>query len=448
MKKLKKLIGLPFSDFENMIKPQDKNEDPQIHVRTAALIPTSKVGDEMALTSIFLSSIRLIKEFRDAVLKEIKFPRSGKNYFYTEVSFPQIFDGRFDGMIVNVSSGKIKDVAFFEMKNGKNNLDKDQIDKYIKFIKSGLKVNNLVTISNQFVSDVQESPIEQLRVPPSFNLYHLSWTYLLTIAHILLFDNEDNIEDVDQIEIMKEVVRYFENDKSGILNHSSMSESWRDVSDKLFRNEKLLKSDKNVRSAVNSWHQKERDLALMLSRNLGANIKSSKRGKKDLDNGVDKLLKSQTLNGSIIIKDAISKLKIKLDFIRRSATFSVVLTPPSDKTNNGKVSFLYKQLEKCQKKEGELYDSIVNDILIEPDFKFLKNQPNYSLKALRDENFRTHNDIQKFTIHYTKNFKGNFSSRNKFVNEIDQMTLKFYEGVVQHLSNWKKPPPKIDNFTA
>ena len=163
---------------------------------------------------------------------------------------------------------------------------------------------------------------------------------------------------------------------------------------------------------------------------------------------MDKLLKSQTLNGSIIIKDAISKLKIKLDFIRRSATFSVVLTPPSDKTNNGKVSFLYKQLEKCQKKEGELYDSIVNDILIEPDFKFLKNQPNYSLKALRDENFRTHNDIQKFTIHYTKNFKGNFSSRNKFVNEIDQMTLKFYEGVVQHLSNWKKPPPKIDNFTA
>ena len=153
-------------------------------------------------------------------------------------------------MIINVSSGKIKDVAFFEMKNGKNNLDKDQIDKYIKFIKSGLKVNNLVTISNQFVSDVQESPIEQLRVPPSFNLYHLSWTYLLTIAHILLFDNEDNIEDVDQIEIMKEVVRYFENDKSGILNHSSMSESWRDVSDKLFRNEKLLKSDKNVRSAL------------------------------------------------------------------------------------------------------------------------------------------------------------------------------------------------------
>ena len=70
MKKLKKLIGLPFSDFENMIKPQDKNEDPQIHVRTAALIPTSKVGDEMALTSIFLSSIRLIKEFRDAVLKD------------------------------------------------------------------------------------------------------------------------------------------------------------------------------------------------------------------------------------------------------------------------------------------------------------------------------------------------------------------------------------------
>ena len=51
------------------------------------------------------------------------------------------------------------------------------------------------------------------------------------------------------------------------------------------------------------------------------------------------------------------------------------------------------------------------------------------------------NDLQ-----YTTNFKGSFSSRNKFVSEIDQMTLMFYEAVVQHLSNWKKPPPKIDNF--
>lgn len=446
MKKLNKLIGLSLSDFENMIKPSGKNEDPQIYVRSAALIPTSKVGDEMALTSIFLSSIRLIKEFRDVVFKEIKFPRSGKNYFYTEVSFPQIFDGRFDGMIINVSSGKIKDVAFFEMKNGKNNLDKSQIDKYIKFLKSGLKVNKLVTISNQFVSDVNETPIEQLRVPPSFNLCHLSWTYLLTIAHILLFDNDDNIEDVDQIEIMKEVVRYFENDKSGILNHSSMSESWKEISDKLFRNEKLLKSDKKVREAVNSWHQKERDLALLLSRNLGADIKSSKRAKKDLDNAIDKLLKKHILLGSILIKDAISKISIKLDFIRRSVTLSVALIPPSDKTNNGKVSFLFKQFEKCQKKEGQLYDNISEDLLIEPDFKFLKNQPNYSLKVFRNENFKAHNDIQRFTIHYTRNFKGSFSSRNKFVSEIDQMTLMFYEAVVQHLSNWKKPPPKIDNF--
>ena len=449
MKKLKKLIGIPFSDFEEMIKPSSRNEEPQIYVRSAALIPTTKVGDEMALTSIFLSSIRLIKEFRDTVLKEIKFPRSGKNYYYTEVSFHKnIFDGRFDGMIVNVSGSKIRDAVFFEMKNGKNDLDKNQIDKYIKFVKTGLKVNNLVTISNQFVSDVRKTPIEHLKVPPSFNLYHLSWTYLLTIAHILLFDNDDNIEDIDQIEIMNEVVRYFENDKSGILNHSSMSEGWKVVSDKIFRNERLLKSDKLLRSAVNSWHQKERDLALLLSRNLGANIKSSKRGKKDLDNGINKLLKSHNLDGSIIIKEAISNLNIKLDFIRRSVTFSVVLTPPADKTNNGKVSFLYKQLEKCQKKEGELYDSIVNDILIEPDFKFLKNQPNYSLNAIRDENFRTHNDIQKFTIHYTKNLKGSFPSRNKFESEVDQITLKFYEGIVQHLSNWKKPPPKVDNFNA
>ena len=447
MKKLKKLIGLSMTDFENYVNPQDKDLQSQINLRQANLIPTIKVGDEMALTSIFLSTIKLVKEFRNTIFKDLKFPRSGKNLFYTEVSFPDLFEGRIDGMIVNVSSGIIKDVMFFEMKNGSNKLDSEQLDKYIKLSRE-LKVDKLVTISNEFVSDVHETPVEKLRVPKNFNLYHLSWTYILTLAHILLFDNDDNIDDVDQVEIMKEVVKYLESDKSGVTGHSSMCIDWKEISEKLFKNEKLLISDKKVKEVVSSWHQKEKDLALMLSRVLGARIKSSKKLKTSTDSDVKKLLKDYFLKGSLNIKDAVSNLEIKLDFIRRTITMSVIVSPPADKSNNSKVSFLFKQLEKCKKKEGELYDRVIQDVLIEPNFKFLKNQTNYSLVDLRNENFRGYNDIQKFYINYTVNLKSSFSSRTKFVKEIDDMALKFYESIVQHLSNWKKPPPKIDNFIS
>tara|TARA_B100000767_G_C19713541_1_gene513876 strand:- start:100 stop:1440 length:1341 start_codon:yes stop_codon:yes gene_type:complete len=446
MKKLTKLIGLKKTEFDEYINSKDPKIKSQINVRPARLIPVLKTGDEMALSSIFLASLRLVKEFRDTIFKEIKFSRNGKLFYYTEVCFPELFKERIDGMVINVVSGKIKDVAFFEMKSSKNPLNREQIERYIKISKS-LKVNKLITISNQFVSDSKESPIEKFKVSPSFNLYHFSWTYLLTIAQILLFDNEDNIEDVDQIEIMKEVVEYLEHPKSGLLGNTNMSEGWKEVSDKLFKQERILKKEFILKEAVKSWHQEEKDLALLLSRSLGSSIKSSVKNKSSLNDDIDKLLKTQTLKGSLIIKNAVSKIDINLDFNRRIISMSIILDPPKDKKNNGKVGFLFRQLEKCKKKEGKLYDEIIEEILIEPDFKFLKSQSNYNLDDLRNEDFRKYNEIQNFKILNVKSLKGSFSSRSKFVYEIENMALKFYEGIIQHLTNWKKPPPKVDNFS-
>ena len=49
--------------------------------------------------------------------------------------------------------GVIVDAAFFEMKNKNNGIDKAQIESYIEISKK-LKVTKLVTISNEFVSDL------------------------------------------------------------------------------------------------------------------------------------------------------------------------------------------------------------------------------------------------------------------------------------------------------
>ena len=65
-KKPTKLIGLPFSEFNSLI---DKGNE--IHAQPARLIPLSKPGDETTLTSIFLSSLRLITEFRKNISREI-----------------------------------------------------------------------------------------------------------------------------------------------------------------------------------------------------------------------------------------------------------------------------------------------------------------------------------------------------------------------------------------
>ena len=65
-KKLSRLVGLKKEAFDQFLLSG------QIKAQEARLIPTLKTGDEMALTSIFLSALRLVKEYRDSIFKEIK----------------------------------------------------------------------------------------------------------------------------------------------------------------------------------------------------------------------------------------------------------------------------------------------------------------------------------------------------------------------------------------
>ena len=104
-KSLTKLIGLKKEDFDSFI------QSGQIIVQPARLIPTLKTGEEMALTSIFLSTARLVKEYRDGLFKEIKLSRSGKVYFYTEASFPDINKSRIEGLIIVVIKGVLNNVV-------------------------------------------------------------------------------------------------------------------------------------------------------------------------------------------------------------------------------------------------------------------------------------------------------------------------------------------------
>ena len=142
--KFSKLVGLKKEDFDILVKLPDS----PIQVRPARLIPVVKTGDEMALTSIFLSSLKLVKEFRDKVFKDIKLSRSGRFYFYTEVCFPKIDDkSRIDGLILVTKGKVIQDAVLVEVKSGNNELDTTQMKKYVQIAKS-LKANTCFIYSS------------------------------------------------------------------------------------------------------------------------------------------------------------------------------------------------------------------------------------------------------------------------------------------------------------
>ena len=433
MNKITKLVGLKKIDFDQFVK------DGKITISKTRLIPLLKTGDEMALTSILLSAIRLIKEFKDSVFKELKLKRSGKAYYYSEVVFHDIdTTSRLDGMILVVVSGKIEDAIFIEVKNDKAKIEEEQILKYYKLAQSLNNVPKILTISNEFVFDSSHSPITIKNQSKKISLYHFSWTYIKTIAQLLLFDNENNIDDEDQINIMKEVMYYFNDERSGVNGFRLMSKGWKAVSEKIKSQQPL--NDKNeIIEAITSWHQEENDMSLMLSRKLGVLVKSNiENPKSKLNRDIKRLKDKQFLSTSLRIKGAVSDLKVIVDFRRRTISMSVRVIPPLDKGTISRISSIKKQLSKCKD------SSLLENLYIDADIKFSSKSIKYNYTNI--DQFYEHDNIKNlniiaFDIELIKTVK--IDSTKIFVAEIEKMLLNYYNLIVQDLKSWKKSAPKL-----
>ena len=435
-KKLTKLVGLKKTDFDLFV------QSGQIKLQQAKLIPTLKTGDEMALTSIFLSTVRLVKEYRDGIFKSIKLSRSGKAYYYTEATFPDISSSRIDGLIIVVTKGIIADAVFFEMKNKNNGIDQKQVEDYL-CISKDLKVNKLVTISNEFVADSTHSPVKA-KVPRNISLYHFSWTYLITKGRLLLFKNDLRIQDNDQVEIMSEALSYFESSVSGISGFIQMKAGWKELAESIRAQKALKQTDHFIEEAVLSWYEEEKDMALLLSRKLGVLVKSSSKNKESVKNDIKKIINENCITGELIIKNAASDIKLIAEFERRMVSMSVKLTPPLDRGNKAKITWIGKQLENCKKKNAVLFSKLEKELIIEADIKYAKANIKVKLSEL-DELIELTNDkeIQAFKITLNRGFGAGFASVKKFIVLIDNMVLEYYEGIVQYVSTWTRPTPKI-----
>ena len=440
-KKPIKILDLEKSKFDELVSNNN------IQLRDSRLIPSFKLGDEVGLASVLLSSVRMIREFRRMILKDLKMRKGGQFFAYNEVVFPQFKNSRIDGLTLIVKAGKIKDATIFEMKNGSNEINKDQIERYLDLAKS-CSIPRVVTVSNQFVSEPTQSPVD-VKSLKSVDLYHLSWSYILTLAHILLFDNDMNIEDPDQVDLMKEVIKYFEYDKSGICGFTRMKKGWKEIVEKINSGATIKISDPDLDEAVTSWQQEEKDLALILSKSLGVFVTSGEsKYKGDLGSRIidDKknLKENKLLSSTLKVKNAASDIKIDTFFEKRIIELSVNLRAPQDKKIRGQLSWIKRQLKNCKKKNKKTFLKIQDEILIDIALK----NTSKSERVIIDDIDIIYNEIKdreikEFDIVFIKDFGKKFSSCKKFVEIIEEMLLDFYSGIVQYLSKWEEPAPKL-----
>lgn len=440
-KKLNKLIGLKKETFNELIKRKE------IAVVRPRLIPTYRVGDEMAITSVLLSALRLIKEFRYEFLSNAKISKRGKMYVYTEVVFSEFPESRIDGLLIIVKSGVIRDAAILEVKNGNDKLDRNQLERYQQIARK-LEIPTFITVSNEFVTEPSQSPVT-LKQYKSISTYHFSWTYLLTIAHVLLYKNAANIEDEDQVETMKEVVRYFETDKSGVVGYSRMSSDWVQTVDNINKGGVLKVSDKEVVGAVRSWQQQERDMALALSRAIGFLVESGEaKYKGNLQQRVDDdrkaLVSSRKLESNFKVRGAASDIKAHVIFDKRTIEMSVSLKVPGDKTAKGQIGWFKRQMELCWKRQPLLIEGMTKGLYLETCIKSARLNGRFPLSAFENMIESCYGkELREFRIIYVRDLGSRFSSARKFVELSECMLKDFYNGIVQHLVRWEPSAPKV-----
>jgi hypothetical protein len=440
-KKLTTLVGLPKSEFDGFVKRGE------VFLRPARLIPCFKPGDEMGLASVILSSLRLVREFRKMVLSAARMASGGQLYVYTEVTFPQFPESRLDGLILIVKGGTIRDAAICEMKNGKSELEKDQLERYQQIAKQ-YSIPRLITVSNQFVSVPTQCPIA-VKPVKGVDLYHFSWSYLLTLAYVLLTDNDTNIADEDQVEIMREVVDYLEFDKSGVCGFNQMKKGWAETVEKVNAGALLRSTDPAVQETVTSWQQEERDIALILSRSLGVLVESgSKKHRTDLTGRLDKdtkeLIEHHRLQSTLRVKGAVSDIGVTALFDKRTIEMHVSLRPPSEKKMRGQLGWLKRQLITCQRKDEDTFAKIKDELLVAIWLKNMRRPERIPIARLDDiYEVIKGKDIKEFRVICIKDFGKKFASRNKFVEIIEQMAIDFYRGVIQNLVRWEPTAPKM-----
>lgn len=414
----------------------------------ARLIPIVSEGSkEQRAVSVLLATMQAVGEFGRALVGGFGGPsgKSAKIHCYTEVVLkapegsPKL---RPDGLIVVEQGGK-NWTALVEAKIGKTDLDARQIEEYIDRAKDA-GIDALVTISNQYAGPSGGHPIVlDGRKSRSISLHHAAWMSLVTQA-ILLIERE-GIGDTERAFIIREMIRFFRHDGSGVLEFAHMGPEWGDLCFSVQQGLAVAKDGTQAKSAVADWTQLTRYLEVPLSLAIRhpVSVRLSREHAANPEaraaDMIETLVREAALRVEFDIPDAASRLNLTADLKRRVLIASMVVKAPTDKSRaSACVTWLLRQLEKCTDTKVTIRAVWPRRI---PDTMVTLVE----LRTNRDSIVPPNVDElpTSFEILRTLDLGANFKSARKFVEASETLVVDMYRHVGQHLQAWQPPAPKV-----
>lgn len=316
----------------------------------ARLIPTGGIGGseeaERRATSALLAVVSAVKEFGVAITKPMGAPNVWLSTF-VEVEFD--LDGktvRPDGLI-HAERGSKSFTALVEVKTGSNDLDRDQVEKYLDVAKQN-GFDAVLTISNQVPVAPTLHPVTvDKRKIRQVALHHLSWAEIITTA--VQQRVHKGIADPDQAWILGELIRYLRYPKSGAEEFCDMGREWVSIRDAAANGTLRMNNDGLVDVSEN-WERLVTTTAWSMSRELGVDVAVVRSRAEIADPTTRVIANKQTLvnegrlEASLRVPDSISDLTIAADIRTGKISVSVDIDAPKEGRQQTRVNWLVRQL--------------------------------------------------------------------------------------------------------
>lgn len=398
---------------------------------------------ERRATSALLAVMFAVPEFAHACLKEFAAPK-GAVTTYTEVRLKDE-SGQVhipDGAVV-VRRGKTKWCALVEVKTGSSHLNTEQVERYLDMARAN-GFDAVITISNEIAAERQESVVDvDKRKLRSVKLFHISWWRILTIA--VVQHRFRGVDDPDQAWLLGELIHYLDNDRSGASGFQGMGPSWIAVRDAA-NNGTLRLADSGLHEVAARWDQYCEYLALSLSQDLGENVlpvrKRNSTAKDRNANSSKNLVDTGALTASFKIPNAVGPLSVTADLRTRKVTTSVGIDAPREGRPLTRINWLLRQLKNAPESTR-----------IDVSFSSSRETSSLLLSEARDapagllsatDAKREPRSFEIALVLPMGQKRG--VDKGSFARETRRQTAGFYRDIVQVLTEWKPPAPKLKSL--
>ncbi|WP_037916273.1 hypothetical protein [Sulfitobacter sp. 20_GPM-1509m] len=408
------------------------------------LATTSKEG---RTTSILLACISKIEEFGSELMSSVG-KRVGKRAnieTYTEIVFKnekvQVKD-RPDGLIV-LRNGSNEWRALVEAKVGSAEIGADQVEKYREIAKDH-GIDCVITISNQFATQPEHHPVEDVRKSRSkIAVFHWSWMSILTTTDLLL--NQDGVADEDQKLLLNELRRFLTHESAGVKGFDRMPPEWAEINRLVSAGGKIPAKSSEASVVIDAWHQETRDLSLILSRQTETTVQEKLPRKHQADPAQRKKDELQSLREDGQIKSVLSvpnaaaAVEVVADIARRTIDVGMTLRAPDDKVSTkARVNWVLRQVQTEQ----------ISEIFVRMIWPGSSESTQFQLSELMKDPSICEKDkkglqVLRFHLFISRRLGAKFTQQVNFIKELEEVVPFFYREIGQNLREWRKPAPKI-----